>query len=386
MLVKASGRSWWHVAGTLLLLTLTARCARVSTPTPFDGLVRGRDAGPDAPPRDRGGMDGPGSDATAPPTCDCPLGCNDAGCPELVPANGFAWGPLQSLPPLTGTYNVNTSTCSGAYSTGEFRAGVIAGGACVFTLDRLVVPVGTVLRATGARPLVLLIRGDVRVEGVIEVGARLDVPGPGGGTPGEGTGPGGGGGCCLGGGGGGFGSLGGYAQGTGGATYGNEALEPLVAGSGGGPGGQGRGGAGGGALQLSCGQMLRLDGSISAGGGGGAGAPGSSSGGGGGGSGGAVLLEAMRIVGAGVVATNGGGGGGVGGANGEDGGPGFAPAASGSPGGAGATGTTPAASGSPGGGGGGGVGRVRFNLPGPTATPPLATSASFSVGVVRLKR
>lgn len=384
---QRSLRASAHLLPVLLSLALGVRCARVSTPVPYDVAVRHGDAGADLPMRDRGtgepmrdrgAGEGTAGDAAR---CDCPLGCDDAGCGEIVPSNGFTWGAVQTLDPLSGTYSINTTTCIGAYPTGGFLAGSIEGGACVFTLASLVVPLGSVLAATGERPLALLIRGGASVEGLVDVGAKRDVPGPGGGAPNTGMGAGGAGGCCAGGGGGGFGTGGGYSYGTAGSTYGNETLVPLVGGSGGGHGGQARGGAGGGALQISCAQTLRVDGRITAGGGGG------SSGGssGGGGAGGAVLLEALSIVGTGVVAANGAGGGGVGDLPGEDGDPTFTPAAGGTRAGAGATGATLAGVGASGGGGGGGLGRVRYNLARPTIVP-LVTSAAFSLGTVQGSR
>ncbi len=307
-----------------------------------------------------------------------------------MPANGFTWGTTQTINPISGTTGVNTSTCVTATVSGGFVAGILQGGACVFTLDALVVAKGGTLVASGDRPLVLLVRGDVLVAGTIDAGGKEQTPGPGGGAasawqvsgpPGEGHV-----GDCgshLGGGGGGYGTAGGPScGGVGGAVTGTAELVPLAGGNAGGVGG-----GGGGVLQISATGTLRVDGAITVGGGGG-------SSGGGGGSGGGVLLEAARIEGAGIVAANGGGGGAYTwpstDATGADGDASWQPAAGatagpGTIGGSGATAAFTATAGAgDASGGGGGVGRVRYNTPAPPPTPPLPTSAHFSVGRVQL--
>ena len=112
--------------------------------------------------------------------------------------------------------------------------------------------------------------------------------------------------------------------GSGGTTYGNDRIIPLIGGSGGGAGGGtnsyvgGAGGGGGGAILIASSGTLTVTGAIYANGG--AGANGDhpvsayygtfySGGGGAGGSGGAIRLIATTITGNGTIAASGGGGG-----------------------------------------------------------------------------
>jgi hypothetical protein len=226
----------------------------------------------------------------------------------------------------------------------------------VFVFREIHVAAGTRLyvvqdRSEPSTPAVLLVAGDVRVDGLLRVGGCRaepcfnDVRGAGthgGGAPGSsGSGPGAGeAGTGLGdpdgsgGAGGSYGSSGGaggdggsggpLAGGRPGPVYGNLEISPLVGGSGGGAGvpglgagGDGAGGGwGGGALQISARGhiVVSSSGVIDASGDGGFegrdqntdSARGS---GGGGGSGGALLLEAPYVLVEGSLTANGGGGG-----------------------------------------------------------------------------
>jgi len=246
------------------------------------------------------------------------------------------------------------------------------------------------LTVTGDRPLIIVVKGDAALGGLLTTSAGADrscaaPPFPAsfdGFTPGGG----GGGGFGAAGSGGGISFRGGVGQGT----SGNQTLVPLRGGCSGGLGGPTTaGGPGGGAVQLSATGTVVVDGVVSAAGGGGAGAPVTVRGGGGGGSGGGILLEALQVtVGpTGVLAANGGGGGeGSDSAAGIAGQPGMAGTVN-APGGTGGatcggaggrggsrTNGTTSGSGPPngnpcfgsfnnggGGGGGGGVGRIRVN-------------------------
>ena len=380
--------------------------------------------------------------------CSCPAGCGEAGrCSEIVPSNGFvAPSTPLSLSPVRGLLEIRTDTCTGtepgvagSQFTGETQSSSGISN-CLFRLERLEIAAGGRLRAIGARPLVLLIDGDVVVEqlGLLDASADAATPGPGGNPGGNSTRSATGGGAgqpcsacdgtrtdSCGGGGAGYGETGaaGGAESTpctvaasAGAAVGETGLTPLESGSGGARGGAdasvlssaGAGGAGGGALQITAQGRIVIDGAIDASGGGGrAGSPAAAdgNGGGGGGAGGAILLEATQISGTGIVSANGGGGAGGGGQpscglgdNGEDGAVSLQPAQGGiargscGAGGMGGTGTRPPTAGSPsgsarsgGGGGGGAAGRVRYNLPVPTALAPVSTSAHYSVGPVNLR-
>lgn len=284
--------------------------------------------------------------------------------------------------------------------------------AVLLFMDSLSVGPAGRLRGRGTRPLIFAVRGNVTVEGAIEVnsfenattmargaGANVNCSsgigrnGRLGGTP-ETAG---------GGGGGAFGSNGGFGStgsgggatlgGDAGVSFGNTTLVPLFGGCNGGNGGHagttnlGRAGRGGGAVQISAGGTIRLEGNVSANGGGGEGGlTDTRTGGGGGGSGGAVLLECLGSLSSslyGNVTANGGGGGegsgfggGFSGARGANGAialtsaAGGATAACGGAGGNGAArnggvtngGPTTCGTDLPGGGGGGGLGRLRFNV------------------------
>ncbi|HEU0035945.1 MAG TPA: hypothetical protein VFQ53_35280 [Kofleriaceae bacterium] len=273
----------------------------------------------------------------------------------------------------------------------------------------------------------------IGADGVLDLGARGLVPGPGGQLGGTfrtaGAGCGGGGaptgtgtsgdtGSTNGGaGGGGFGTNGGAGgSGVGGpGAAGNASacadllVTTLVGGSGGGGGDTSGtvpgpfGGGGGGALQLTAMGELTIQGRITVGGGGGRTAEGNSRDGAGGGSGGTVFLEAPVLTlgpSAGVFANGGGGGSASAGAGSacsgplaEDGKPSLV-AAAGSRcasgfGGNGAAGDAPASAGqsaNAAGGGGGGLGQiVTRTLPGHEPTiatsnlSPAPTSPAFHV-------
>jgi hypothetical protein len=171
----------------------------------------------------------------------------------------------------------------------------------VLPLAALDLPEGNTLLVTGARSLVLLVRGGVRIAGTVDVSAQGSKPGPGGDLVCEGSQGGDGVGVegvnGGGGGGGGFGTPGGAGgtdtglgalgseQGAGGALRGVPELAPLLGGCRGGRGGgcPGEPGAGGGALQISASGALRVSGAIHANGGDGSDGAANGAGGGGGG-------------------------------------------------------------------------------------------------------
>ncbi|MCA9668250.1 MAG: thrombospondin type 3 repeat-containing protein [Myxococcales bacterium] len=364
------------------------------------------------------------------PPCSCPLGCKPQSsvCRRLVPSGGFSTTTYLNLSTVTSNTTINTTTCVGFGLSGTVQ---MVGGvtACVLALRQLTISSGATVSVSGDNPLVLLVDGDVAINGGLDVGAKANQPGPGGYLGGDtsingpgvpGMGPGGGQVCqCgsitnddCGGGGAGYGNAGaaGGDEGngcgtssTGGSSYGSPTLVPLQGGSGGGGNGQisgpgVQGGGGGGALQISAQGTITINGFINAAGGGGEGGP-SFGGppGGGGGSGGAVLLEGERILGTGIIAANGGGGG-----AGDDLACGFAgdgqdgallSAARGGTvagpcgdGGDGATAASPAQPGGSsgpdlsGGGGGGGIGRLRFNMYSGSLPGALTLSGVSSTG------
>ena len=268
------------------------------------------------------------------------------------------------------------------------------------------------LTVSGSRPLVILSGNQVTIQGILDVGARGAVAGPGGSAAGNGPGSGrpsvhGGEYDDSGSGGGSFGTAG-AAGGSAGTTSSAAGIvyaidDKLVGGSSGGIAGvcTNPPGAGGGALLVYARSKISIEGVITAGGGGGAGgrengcATGAS-GGAGGGSGGAIWLQTPALEGNGSLTANGGGGGGgswSGGGNGsagQDGKPITTNAALGglrangggnTNGGDGATQTTApspigAIAAGNGGGGGGGLGRIVYRAPNlgalkssPTALP-----------------
>jgi hypothetical protein len=292
--------------------------------------------------------------------------------------------------------------------------------AVVLVMETLTIESGSTLRLTGARPVILAVFGDARIDGVIDASAEGPLPGPGadrgcaggagaaaGATSGANDGGGGGGG-------GGFGSPGGNGgQGgsatgnappaaAGGAAHGSATLVPLRGGCSGGDGAVGAsraglGGGGGGAVQISVAGVLRLGGTIDVGGGGGAAGSDERAGGGGGGSGGAIALEAaaFEIGPSAVLAANGGGGaagqstmpddpetaGGADAAPGPSAAAGGDPGAFGGEGGAGAARGVQAEAGGDGtdlygygaGGGGGGLGRIVAHGAGVCTLPGISS-------------
>lgn len=256
------------------------------------------------------------------------------------------------------------------------------------------ITIGTAVRFSGSRPLVLLATDTITVTaaGTLDVSSFRNDVGAGGNTgtcadggtgspnPSNGSKAGAGGG-----GGGGFGTPGGSGGAGknvgGGASGGTTSLTQIRGGCRGARGGTssvgpgGDGGNGGGAVYLIAGTSITIDGTLKANGSGGRGGP-NKAGGGGGGSGGLIAFDAPAVTIGGTLIANGGGGGEGGGGgqagddgsdpdlynarasggganmNGGDGGGGSAFAN------AGATGGTDPNGG--GGGGGGGAGRIKF--------------------------
>ena len=286
----------------------------------------------------------------------------------------------------------------------------------ILSFQEISIPEGANVRVEGEKPLAMLARDRITVEGLLDVGVAADgSPGPGGfpggldGAAGMGPGKGlqgnvgslnfkegGGGGAGFGAQGGNGGSAGTTSGGEGGNGYGNPQLNPLIGGSGGGSGGRGagstpgRGGSGGGAIMLASLDTVRvsLSGVITSGGGGGEGGE-TQEAGGGGGSGGGVLFAAPVVQIMGIVAVNGGGGGGAETTlpeHGENGQPSSSEAAGGTNGGGGgagvvSTGESGEETVSHGGGGGGATGRIRIES---RDTPNLTGVLSPSQGTTAL--
>ncbi len=311
--------------------------------------------------------------------------------------------------PATGVLALNNVTVSTLSASDTSPA--------VLSLAGLQLAIGTTLRITGTKALIIAVHGGASINGVISVSAEGMSSGPGGGTCVAGAG-----GNALagpanwtaggGGGGGGFGSSGGsggtgdvetgYAKTPGGtaiAENNDTMIVPLSGGCSGGSGGEedpsctspgtpGPGGGGAGALQISVRDDLTLGAAARLAANGGGGTRGINGlyisgghvgvGGGGGGSGGAILVEGrtVSIAASATLCANGGSGGGgthnnegpvTNGVNGGCG-PAAAPGGLGvaASGGNGAFGSTAADDGENGsrqddggGGGGGGVGRIR---------------------------
>ena len=342
----------------------------------------------------------------------------DGGNPDAGSDGGFPYVPSNFLPgplswPDSGTVidcdaGYDTTSTSGWFCGAPVPAAVpisMAGGAEAILLPLgplTITPTGR-LTAIGDRPLILAVRGDARIDGVLLAGADQWRPGPGGSRPScPGTGwlgaDGGYGGGGGGGGGGGYGQPGAHGGaggsngpgpgGNGGATFGAATLVPLLGGCSGGEGGENESlglrtaGTGGGAIQVSATGVLRVQAVVAAPGGGGEGGESTHRcGGGGGGSGGGILLEALRLeLGPDARVTANGGAGSEGsdpgvatyqfGENGRIDGPypargGNTSAAVGSGGDGGTGGASPTpgrdypTSSGGGGGGGGGAGRIR---------------------------
>lgn len=393
-------------------------------------------------------------------TCraDCTQGCGDGAvdaweqCDGGAGCNGCRWGtevcvtvsggttecyldidtlahgaPERTPPPATGAsatdpylQDVDWSCADTVDTDNSGDRGTICGvamsvdtsvsGVIVYTMRSLEVLAGADVRFIGSRNIALAVYGDVS----IAAGARLGVDGSGsqnGAGARSDCGPQQGGNSDGGGAGGSHGSRGGNGgdgddqngsnSGTANTSDPHVWLERGCRGGHGGDGSaQAPGGGAGGALQISAGGSLLVDGVLSANGGAGT-RPGDSDGGGaGGGSGGDLYLQAVRVVVGGTGAVVAQGGSGSGGGDGGDGEPGptvpSLRALGGSDGGttetAGGDGAGAASDGTleaatqgvddtgPGGdfgagGGGGGAGRVSMDL---VAACPAGAQARFS--------
>jgi hypothetical protein len=220
---------------------------------------------------------------------------------------------------LTGgsyTFNTTSDTLNGPGGTVLFT-GTTYNGIAVFDFSGITISGGSIT-ATGNFPLALLSRGDILMNGTIDVSANSAVGGPGGGAGGVmshdiiGTGGGPGGGSSSAGGG--FGGPGGFApylSGPPGATYGN-LLVSLQGGSGGGGGGgfPFAGGGGGGGIEMGAvGNISIGGGGILANGGAGHGGHRGAANGSGGGSGGGILLHGDSVSLTSILSAKGGAGG-----------------------------------------------------------------------------
>lgn len=264
----------------------------------------------------------------------CELGClqSPARCAALQPSNVAA-----SLASATGDVvlteatTIDTDACA---AVGSATGRVVpqdstASDVCLLEVGQFSVASGVTVSVIGARPLVVVAHGALRVDGLLDASSYA------GGRTGAGSGTGGtaggagvsapsGGPGDAGGGGGGFGAAGGNGAGEGGAIVGGTGgasvaseLVPLVGGAAGGAGSgtMGTGGRGGGALQLTSFVEVRIGGTVAAAGAGGGGGD-VYFGGGGGGSGGGILIEAPTVTlhaGPSPSVTVAGGGGGSGG-------------------------------------------------------------------------
>jgi hypothetical protein len=271
----------------------------------------------------------------------------------------------------------------------------------VLVVDEFSVASGVQILLYGDRPLLVMAKNEIVIEGSIDAISDGLFPSPGGAMPGDRDGNGLGAGTGTsesGASGASFCGIGGKGASTadepGGeprSSYGNAELVPLQGGSSGGKAENAFsfGGTGGGALQLVAGVRVRIAAGarINVGGGGADGAAA------GGGSGGALLVESMQIELDGVVAANGGAGSSAVGQPGEHGLASGEAAPGGTtesecdvPGGVGSAATTTSgADGMPGepdcgqeaSGGGGGAGRIRFNTPDGTFSPNGLVSPSL---------
>lgn len=389
-------------------------------------------------------------------TSSCALGCAmtaadaDAGTPStahcrtVVPSNGFALDCVARSATFDLDVQADTEIDpdSGTIGGAAAPAGVFDATTHAFHVRSLTVAAGKTLagKPGAVKPVILLVDGDVQIDGTIDVAAHLDAGktvatrGPGAPTPGTSFGQGGVGatastttsaGQGAGAGGGSYGSSGGKGgnasslKGQAGSVFPIPPPDPVIISplQGGGAGGNtlGSGRAqGGGAVQItacgtiSVGSMMNPVGLVNAGGSGAPVSNASGFGGGlGGGAGGAILLEAPTISVYGLLAAAGGSGGGgdVAGTTAQHGGPGSdAPTdiicaaagglgasgngSTGGVGGVGACGPNGATDGTMGtigtdavghGGGGGGGGRIRLNaLSNPTITPATSVSPNLA--------
>lgn len=353
----------------------------------------------------------------------CPLGCatDTEQCLDIDPHNNLAMylDMADAAPDVNVSGGVVINTVAGIISDGSMDLPVptylTATGIRVFVVKSLHLGgTVTVARIAGAPSFAFVSAGDVVLEGMLDLGARLNMPGPGGAAPATGDsdctpfdlfassatgsyGIGGAGGTHAG------GAAGGTTVTTGGS--GMPARAPLELPLGGCAGGSFfdipsntlsvPGGAGGGGLQIVSRTSIRLaTAAVINASGGGATTTRQDRPGGGGGAGGTILLEAPTVELDGqlvVISVKGGGGGGAGGptssgGSGEDGGTSPIPAAGG-------TSTTPATGGRGGvttgpesgqnalvqgrhgGGGGGSAGLVATFTA--TAAPTLANGATI---------
>jgi hypothetical protein len=183
-----------------------------------------------------------------------------------------------------------------------------SGEALVFVADEIEVK-SSYLKLSGTRPVALLARNSIVIDGLITLlegaGGKSTCGGEGAGLldPSYGGGAGGSYGTRGGAGGNGAARVGTTVMGQGGASaseHGAQSIVPLIGGCPGGGSGDvlvgTKGGRGGGALQLYAGQRIDISGQIHApGGSGGAGIKELSTGGGGGGSGGAILIQTKDL-------------------------------------------------------------------------------------------
>ncbi len=263
-------------------------------------------------------------------------GCTTHPVPPAVNVNPAQWAASFVTAPswsctTAGTTTINsltgevtsTSCTLGAVDVTNNVAQTTGGPpVLVVRLTGLTITNDHVLRLIGDKPVVLLVAGNVVVDGgLVNAGAAGFFPGAGGSRAGEctslATGLGTGGSTSnWGGGGGGYGTAGGqggFSITNGGSAHGSADLMPLRGGCSGGTGAGLAPGAGGGAFQISASGTISIGvngvANLSAGGGG---APlGPDGGGNGGGSGGAILLVSptLAMLGAsGALRANGGSG------------------------------------------------------------------------------
>jgi hypothetical protein len=276
------------------------------------------------------------------------LWLGSAGQVGAGPLDPLAFAPVGPFPTAAGTYKFDTSSVTLDDPKGvPLLTGVVSNGIAVFDFATITVGSDQVFVGTGTLPLALLSRGDISINGTIDVSAP-PVPisssffspgGPGGFGSGSGPGAGGGGadstfGSWVAPGGGGFGGRGGnggylgpppdgpvvpFGGARGGSSYGDLAIA-LQGGSGGGTQ-SGRydllaGGGGGGAIEVGAVGRITVRGSILANGASGAALIGAPLGAGGG-SGGGIFLYGDSVALLGVLSAQGGSGRGGGGGGGR---------------------------------------------------------------------
>jgi hypothetical protein len=279
----------------------------------------------------------------------CPKDRTKTGqCLTFAPANfdprSINWSTQPSTTLNCGTTTINTTDPDGSGSQvvtfgnwcGTAPSPIVqsqSGGPdiVIIPLHGFTLASGNTLRVTGSRPLIIAVDSGATINGTIDASASDITPGAGGNWSCGGSQGGNGSGSTArfggasGGGGGGFASAGGSAGtadtdssksagGGGGSTRGSNTLIPLYGGCAGGQAGDCStpGAAGGGALQISAGGVLDVNGTVRANGGNGATPCGASDEGGGtgGGSGGAILFEGVSVDTSGAtVQVNGGSGG-----------------------------------------------------------------------------